>query len=64
MNAQDFDALYIGRNALNVKSDLEILYPNYLIQLITPNTFVTMDYRTNRIRITHDNNTVLSVKIG
>lgn len=62
---QNFAAPYIGRNVLNVKYDLQRLYPQNIIQTMTPNTAVTMDYRTDRIRITHDdNNNVLSVQIG
>ena len=62
---QNFAAPYIGRNVFNVKSDLERLYPHHCIQLVTPNSLVTMDYRMDRIRITHDdNNNVLNVRIG
>ena len=66
MNEQQNLAIpYIGRNVFNVKSDLQKLYPQHDIQMVTPNSIVTMDYRTDRIRITHDNdNNVLNVKIG
>jgi hypothetical protein len=56
---------FIGRNAFNVQTDLNEIYPAYQIHLITPTTIVTADYRENRIRITHDNNyTVLNIVIG
>lgn len=62
---QNLTARYFGKNVLNVKSDLERLYPQNDIVMLTPNSIITMDYRTDRIRITYDNNNnVLEVRIG
>ena len=62
---QNFATEYIGRNAFNVQSDLQRLYPQHLIQLLTINSIVTMDYRSDRIRIIYDNNNnVIDVRIG
>lgn len=66
MNFEHIDfSSYIGRNALNVKSDLELFYTNYQLVLISVNSDIIDDYMLNRIRITHDNNyEVLSISIG
>ena len=65
MEKQEFSAPYIGKNAFNVKSDLENLYPEKDIYLLTPNSIITCDYRTDRIRICHDEDfNVLDVRIG
>lgn len=60
----DFSS-YIGRNCLNVKSDLELIYSGYEIQLLGSNSVVTCDYREDRIRIEYGlGYEVIDIRIG
>jgi hypothetical protein len=64
MDFFDF-APWIGKNAYNVQSDLELLYPGYQIVLLDQNTIITGDYRLNRIKILHDdNNVIYNITLG
>ena len=60
---QEFFNDFIGKNAENVKTMLEELFPNHTICLLEPNSVITADYRLDRIRITCDPNTYLVIDI-
>jgi hypothetical protein len=64
MDFFDFTS-WIGKNAYNAKSDLELLYPGYQIFLLHQNTIITADYRLDRIKILHDdNNVIYNITLG
>ncbi len=56
---------YIGKNAFNVQSDFEHLFPAYQIVLLHANTYISWNFRLDRIKIVHDdNNVILNITIG
>ena len=64
MDLFDFTS-YIGKNAYNVQSDFEYLYPGYQIILIHQNSDRLNNYRLDRIQIFHnENNVVLNIIVG
>ena len=60
----DFSA-FLGRDATEVSNELKTKYPTYSFPTVHQNSMVTMDYRTDRYRITHDDaNKVIRIRCG